>query len=92
MNRANGTITVTATNYKPNSRLGCGMPYGSEKRQPAVNLVDRIEVEFLVFVDVGEFGGVRRHSEREVLRQPLGSDNTRNALAHRRTTAASKLE
>jgi len=52
MNRANGTITVTATNYKPNSRLGCGMPYGSEKRQPAVNLVDRIEVEFLVFVDV----------------------------------------
>jgi len=46
MNRANGTITVTATNYKPNSRLGCGMPYGSEKRQPAVNLVDRIEVEF----------------------------------------------
>ena len=22
MNRANGTITVTATNYKPNSRLG----------------------------------------------------------------------
>jgi hypothetical protein len=36
------------------------MPYGLEKRQPAVNLVDRIEVEFLVFVDVGEFGGVRR--------------------------------
>ena len=36
------------------------MPYGSEKRQPAVNLVDRSEVEFLVFVDVGEFGGVRR--------------------------------
>ena len=59
MNRANGTITVTATNYKPNSRLGCGMPYGSEKRQPAVNLADRIEVEFLVFVNVGEFGGVR---------------------------------
>ena len=53
MNRANGTITVTATNYKPNSRLGCGMPYGSEKRQPAVNLVDRIEVD-------GELGGVRR--------------------------------
>jgi len=22
MNRANGTITVAATNYKPNSRLG----------------------------------------------------------------------
>jgi hypothetical protein len=46
MNRANGTITVTATNYKPNSRLGRGMPYGSEKRQPPVNLADRIEVEF----------------------------------------------
>ena len=60
MKRASGTIIVTATNYKPNSRLGCGMPYGSEKRQPAVNLVDRSEVEFLVFVDVGEFGGVRR--------------------------------
>ena len=58
MNRANGTITVTATNYKPNSRLGCGMPYGLEKRQPPVNLL--IEVEFLVFVNVGEFGGVRR--------------------------------
>jgi hypothetical protein len=51
MNRANGTITVTATNYKPNSRLGCGMPYGSEKRQPALNLVDRIE---------GDFFGIRR--------------------------------
>ena len=60
MNRANGTITVTATNYKPNSRLGCGMPYGPEKRQPPVNLADRIEIEFLVFVNVGEFGGVRR--------------------------------
>jgi hypothetical protein len=35
------------------------MPYGSEKRQPAVNLADRIEVEFLIFVNVGEFGGVR---------------------------------
>jgi hypothetical protein len=46
MNRANGTITVTATNYKPNSRLGWEMPYSLEKRQPAVNLVDRIAAGF----------------------------------------------
>ena len=46
MNRANGTITVTATNYKPNSRLGCGMPYGLEKRQPPVNLLIESKLNF----------------------------------------------
>jgi hypothetical protein len=50
MNRANGTITVTARMTNQILDWGCGMPYGLEKRQPAVNL-DRIEVEFLVFVD-----------------------------------------
>jgi hypothetical protein len=59
MNRANGTITVTATNNKPILNWGWNA-LRPGKRQPPVNLADRIEVEFLVFVNVGEFGGVRR--------------------------------
>lgn len=46
MNRANGTITVAATNNKPNSRLGGGMPYGSEKRQPAVTWLIESKLNF----------------------------------------------
>ena len=59
MNRANGTIRVTATNYKPNLDWGVWNALRLGKTSAGGNLVDRIEVE-LVFVDVGEFGGVRR--------------------------------
>jgi hypothetical protein len=45
MNRANGTITVTATNNKPILNWGWNA-LRPGKRQPPVNLADRIEVEF----------------------------------------------